>query len=681
MNTKFKRIHTMFFLFAITIVLIWTVAIIFSVKINTCNKTPLVLYILHGLIWFFGLISIAFALHKAKIHIVEYCQARQKSLLYKNNLSHIAVDAQVDTFFVFDPSTGKALNWNKSFSEISGYSDAEIAVMKAPDDYYDENDLLKAAAATDRIIEEGHAVIEMALISKSGEKIPTEYSASIIKDEKGNPEYFIAIGRDLRKRQSSEVLLSEKTIFLDTILETAAVSMWISDEHGSAIRTNQACLDFFGATREEVIGKYNIYKDNVILEAGLMPDVEDVFSKGIVADMTLDYNFGSVDHVDVENATHKVIRTIITPVKNIYGKVTNAIVQAIDLTEIKNAEKALLVSNKKYRSLYKETPVIMHSIDPEGRLISVSRKWLEVFGYTRDEVVGRRSSDFLTEESAVLARDVILPEFFKAGYCNDVAYQFVKKNGEVFDALLSATAEKDEHGTIVRSLAVIIDVTKRKQAEDEIKKSLLEKEILIRELYHRTKNNMQVISSLLSLQAAASNNEEIDKIVKETNNRINSMALVHKKLYQSQDLSNINVREYIEELARLLLDSYGVANENIVLDMQITNIFISIDIAMPFGLILNELISNTLKYAFPDNQTGRITVKLTRGNAGIIEIVYTDNGIGVPEDFDFRNQHTLGIQNVIAITEHQLSGEVEFFSDTGLTYIITFDEEKFKKRL
>jgi two-component sensor histidine kinase/CheY-like chemotaxis protein len=224
-------------------------------------------------------------------------------------------------------------------------------------------------------------------------------------------------------------------------------------------------------------------------------------------------------------------------------------------------------------------------------------------------------------------------------------------------------------------------ITERKRAEEQVKKSLAEKETLLRELYHRTKNNMAVIIALLGLQAASFEDERLQKEFVDAQNRIRSMALVHQKLYDARDLSRINLKEYISELVQLTKDSYSISPAQISVSYAMEDVFVLIDSAIPCGLIVNELISNALKHAFPAGQAGEIKVQLHRTGTGQVDLIIADNGKGVPQDFDFRLNGHLGIQNVFILVEHQLHGQVEFESHQGVTCRIRFQDTYYEARV
>ena len=220
-----------------------------------------------------------------------------------------------------------------------------------------------------------------------------------------------------------------------------------------------------------------------------------------------------------------------------------------------------------------------------------------------------------------------------------------------------------------RSLQAEIEV--RKQAEVRLAASLTEKELLLKEIHHRVKNNLQIISSLLSLQTSSTANEHASSILKESQNRIKSMALIHEKLYGSRDLARIDFRGYVQSLIAFLTRSY-VLYPVPTIEVDIEDVSLDIDMAIPCGLIINELISNSLKYAFKDEPAGAIRVALAReGNLYRLEI--SDNGIGIPPEVDFRNSTSLGLQLVVTLTD-QLNGSLEHLDGKGTTFVITFME-------
>ncbi|MBD2562140.1 hypothetical protein H6G95_16250 [Nostoc linckia FACHB-391] len=216
----------------------------------------------------------------------------------------------------------------------------------------------------------------------------------------------------------------------------------------------------------------------------------------------------------------------------------------------------------------------------------------------------------------------------------------------------------------------------RKQAEEQIKASLQEKEVLLKEIHHRVKNNLQIISSLLNLQAEYLKDNQALEVFKDSQNRIESMALIHEKLYQSQDLARINFADYIQDLVTNLFYSYNVNSNTITLKMKVEEVFLAIDAAIPCGLIINELISNSLKYAFPERELGEICIDFCSIEPNLFTLTISDDGVGLAQDFDFQATESLGLRLVKGLTQ-QLQGNIDFISDNGVKYTIQFSTKDF----
>jgi len=220
-----------------------------------------------------------------------------------------------------------------------------------------------------------------------------------------------------------------------------------------------------------------------------------------------------------------------------------------------------------------------------------------------------------------------------------------------------------------------------KQTGEALQVSLNEKELLFRELFHRTKNNMQVITGFLNLQSEGIADEKVQEMFKKTTGRIKAMALVHEKLYQAKDLSRIDLKEYIEELAGMIMESHDGRPGSIALQLELESVFTTIDAAVPCGLILNELISNAVKHAFPGERSGWVRIVLRQQADGEIEIGVEDNGVGLPEGLDIRKGGSLGLESVVQLAEHQLRGQVEVRRGGGARFRIRFSDLHYKARM
>jgi PAS domain S-box-containing protein len=238
----------------------------------------------------------------------------------------------------------------------------------------------------------------------------------------------------------------------------------------------------------------------------------------------------------------------------------------------------------------------------------------------------------------------------------------------------------DNEGKIAQVIEYNLDITERKEAEEKINASLKEKEVLLREIHHRVKNNMQIISSLLNLQSMLLSNKKDIAMLKDSQNRIKAMSLIHEKLYRSENLADININEYINDLATYILQFYETVAFNVTLNIKAEDIWLGIDTAIPCGLIINELMSNSLKHAFPEGRKGEIGIMFEKAGEDELVIIVSDDGSGLPEDVDFRNTKSLGLQLVTTLAENQLQGKIELDRSKGTKFRITFNEIKYVQR-
>lgn len=251
-------------------------------------------------------------------------------------------------------------------------------------------------------------------------------------------------------------------------------------------------------------------------------------------------------------------------------------------------------------------------------------------------------------------------------------YRLLTKSGEwKWIADYGKIVVRDQDGKPLRMTGTHKDISDRKLAEDVIKASLKEKEVLLKEIHHRVKNNLQIVSSLLQLQSRRTQEKQAAEVLQDSQNRISSIALVHEKLYRSEDLANIDFGQYIPDLINHLFDTYKVKRNAVTLRTKVDKILLEIDTAIPCGLIVNELVSNSLKYAFPKNHKGKIQIEFYANNDETLTLIVRDNGIGIPEKLDIETTSSLGLTLVQGLVD-QLEGTLELNRSQGTEFRITF---------
>jgi len=349
-----------------------------------------------------------------------------------------------------------------------------------------------------------------------------------------------------------------------------------------------------------------------------------------------------------------------------------------DITQRKKAEDLLIRSKEFTETVLNSMNDAISVIDVNNfRIIDANSVFLDNYGMKKDEVIGKTCHEIIHNCAEPCAPpDDICPliETLKTGKNSTSELVHYNKGEEKRYFEVSTSPIGDENGKVVSVIHVSRDITERKKSEKLIQDSLHEKETLLREIHHRIKNNMQIISSLLMLQSENIIDQKYLDIFNDSNNRILSMALIHEKLYQSENLAQINIHEYINDLASNLMGSYGTKG-NAELEINVDNIPLNIDYAIPCGLILNELITNSLKYAFPKDGHGKIKIVFQKMDGNMIHFSVSDDGIGIPGDMDIRNTKSLGLHLIYTLAENQLHGEIILNRKRGTEFQINFKGE------
>jgi PAS domain S-box-containing protein len=343
---------------------------------------------------------------------------------------------------------------------------------------------------------------------------------------------------------------------------------------------------------------------------------------------------------------------------------------------VRKSEESLRESEKRYRTLFENSREVIAITTPEGKIIDINPYGLEFFGYTRKEMLELNTQELYADPSQ---REHFLEEVKEKGFVRDFEVKLHNKNGEERDCLLTFTLWEEIRKNTFGYQGIIRDNTKKKLADDQVRASLLEKETLLKEIHHRVKNNLQIISSLLNLPLRKIQDPLAVEIFKESQNRVKTMAFIHEQLYQSQDLSRIDFAKYVQNLTANLVNSFGFRAGGVQLNFEIEQIFLEINLAIPLALILNELISNCLKYAFPstgeelgpDLFQPEIRVSLHNIKENEYVLTVRDNGVSFPQGWDVEQSPSLGLRLIRALTV-QINGGFEIHSNQGTEFVLRF---------
>jgi len=366
---------------------------------------------------------------------------------------------------------------------------------------------------------------------------------------------------------------------------------------------------------------------------------------------------------------------VLLSMSNMYdneGNNLGVVYVARDITERKSADEALKSSLSLLNATLESTADGILVVDRNGHITRWNQKFADMWQIPEDVLSSNSDEQALNH----VLNQMVNPEAFLA----KVRELYGQPEASSIDQLYLTGGRIFERYSQPQRIGKYIlgrvwsfrDITEQRRSEDKIRKSLDEKEVLLKEIHHRVKNNMQIVSSLLDHQTQHIKDKNVIEIFTESQNRIASMALVHEKLYQSKDLAKIDFYDYINDLVANLFQSYVENSGKIKLNMKIENIQLDIDLAIPCGLIINELVTNSLKYAFPDGRNGEIKIVFRKTDENMLELAISDNGIGIPLDLDFRKTGSLGLHLVTILAENQLHGKINLYRNEGTEFRIEF---------
>lgn len=601
-----------------------------------------------------------------------------------SDLLRIMIGSMVDyAVMTLDP-TGHITSWNAGAARIKGYAAAEIlghhiSIFYLPEDTAADRPgrLLAEAAAN------GHSEDEGWRRRKDGSRFWANVVVSAIRDASGTLRGFGKVTRDLSEREAAAISLqsvrdesmarmadrlneltrlnnayAQSEARFRRVVEAAPSAMVMIDVDGNIEMVNAQAERVFGYPRNEMVGQ------SVEL---LIPERFRNHHPGLrqgffAAPGSRPMGAGRDLFSRRKDGTEFPVEIGLNPLETEDGiKVLSAIV---DISSRRRSEE-------RFQKVVEAAPNAMVMINPHGIIELANAQAERVFGYDRTELLGKPIETLVPERfrghhPGLRRHYFAAPDSRPMGAGRDLFAR--RKDGSEFPVEIGLNPIETDDGTMI--LSAIVDISDRKQKEATTRQSLREKEILLAEIHHRVKNNLQVVHSLLDLQTARIDDQAVIDMLRDSQNRVRSMALIHQTLYQSKDFARVDFASFLDSLLPTLMDSYNVAAARVSLEIAVREASIPLHQAVPCGLIVNELISNALKHAFPDGRRGRIVVESYSGQRGEVTLSISDDGVGL-DDAEPETGKTLGL-TLVRLLADQLKGRLEIQRANPTRFTLSF---------
>jgi len=580
----------------------------------------------------------------------------------KDSEQRFRVLSEASTVGVYLIQKGKLLYVNPMFSKISGYSKWELMNNIDPLELIHKDDVGKLLTIRERFYnsEIDSFEVDVRAKSKNGSEIFVKIYGS--KIELKGQLAIMGVVIDQTKQMEVQSKLNQSIQSYRDLFNSIGDAIYIHDKNGKFAEVNKTAEEIFGYSREELIGN-----DPMMFAAP--GKVDEKLTKEYIEN-SLNGEKQRFEWWAVrKNGEVFPIEVTLTPGKY-FGK--NAVIAiARDISTQHDQQQELRQNEELFRQLFQNAPVGIAMLDSQNEVQMVNRSFEEIFEYNIDEIRGVNIDGLIAP-----AQDLdVARKLSNSTETFEVTGVRRKKDGSFVDVLIYGVPVKVD-GKTIAIFGIYVDITDQKEAESNLKNSLKEKEVLLAEIHHRVKNNLAVITGLLELQSHSTENSDVQNALKDSQMRINTMALIHEKLYQNETLSSIDFSRYIRELVDVIDKSHRNRSRLMELDLELDEIEFTITQAIPCGLMLNEILTNCYKHAFGDDLTkeASIQISLKLSDNDQVTLQVKDNGVGLPDDFDKLGEFSLGL-TLIKTLSRQIDADMTVNGESGTFYQFLFDLE------
>lgn len=633
---------------------------------------------------------------------VDATKRRAEEALRESNATLRAfIDCSPLAIITMDPE-GNVTQWNPSARRIFGWPEHQVLgqfLPIVPEDQWEAHRLMRTRIMRGDAIKD----VEVRCRKKDGSPIDICMSTAPLYDSRGQIKGIISMNADIGEcKWAGETLAARLRLMQFSANHTLEEVLIATLDEAEALTDSRAGFYHFVAPDQKTISlqAWSTRTTSEMCQAVGKGMQYDIAKAGVWADGL--YTRQVVIHNDYASLPNKkglppghvpVIRELVVPIFRqdrivaILGvgnkpspyndsdvRVTTLLADlAWEIVEHRRAEAALRLSEERYRDLVEGTDNLVTQVDAQGRFTFVNHMAQKVFGLSPEQCLGLSAFDFIHPDD----RERTSLAF--AGWLRDkptsitIENRQVSRDGQVRLMLWTSNPHYDQNGELVLINGIARDITDRKQAELERESLICELQVLNREVHHRIKNNFQVLISLLNMQLRKEKDSTLRNSIQEIQGRLRAMALVNEELHQGKSLAKIDLGKYTERLSQSIFESASWRSRGLSLVINTpAGLIVVPEQAVPIGLILNELLTNSIKYAFPEGRSGEISVRVNSGDQNKLELWVSDNGVGLPPHIDWKTTDTLGLSLVKLLTESQLKGSLEVQRGPGTQFRIVF---------
>lgn len=582
--------------------------------------------------------------------------SKKKLLSSQLNLNNFPL-AEIE----WDPSL-RIIRWSEKAEEIFGYTEEEaIKGDGLLQKFIHEEDLDYVRDKIRESYETGRQEVSHINrnITKDGEVIYCEWYNSLLYNDEGEVVSIYSLTHDVTARETALNNAKRGMKSYQDLFNSISDAIYMLDKDGMIVEVNEGLEQTFGYKRREVVGKHN-----KILAAPGKYDEQRIQE---IINLAHDGKPGKYEGWGRKKNGEIFPTEFLVNTGNYFGEEVLIVIER-DVTDRRESEEALKHREGLFSKLFNSSPIGIALLNEHREVEMVNDGFEQLFGYRENELRGLELDKLIVPEQG--HEDA--QRLSESERVKQVTERRIRKDGTAVDVIIYAVPVVVEK-SVVGIYGIYVDITDRRKAEEQVRRSLREKEMMLAEIHHRVKNNLAVITGLLELQSFSAESESAKRILKDSQMRVNSIAMVHEKLYKSEDFSEVDINQYFNELSEIIQKTMSKGNTKVDIELNIDSVQLPITQAIPCGLLLNEILSNSFKHAFEDRKEGTIKICLSKLTDKLV-LKIQDDGIGLPDDSDIDINKSMGM-TLIKTLAKQLDAKFNFRNECG-----AFFEFEFEKR-